>query len=574
MIWEIFKNIILNISLMVMIAYLLTKMQLVKSFIMTDVPDRKWKPAMSVIFGLIGIVSTYTGIHVQGAIANTRVVGVIAGGILGGPVVGLGAGLIAGAHRFLTDIGGFTAVACSISTILEGCIGGLFHRYIKQHKQDRWFTVSMVTMLAEFIQMAIILVFAKPFDAAWHLVQMISIPMILFNSIGVAIFVEVFDSVFIEQDREAGNRIRLVMDIADRCLPNLRKGLYDRENLDEATETILSRAGVSGVAVTDRRMLLSVAGNEFKSLRLYEERILPQVVRETIQTGNVQIAENAQESDDFYSCLKKLTAVCAPLTQRGEVMGTLVLFIPKFKLWYEVEQEFVSGLAKLFSTQLELSQLEYQKKLRQKAEFKALQSQINPHFLFNALSTITSFCREKPERARELLIVLSSYFRNTLQAQRYMISLSEEIEHVNAYLELEKARFEEKLQIHEDVPEGISCMVPTFILQPIVENAVKHGAMSNAEIGKVSITARNRHGLTRISVRDNGNGIPDSVIQKLQDGTMDPNSVGLMNVQKRLKSIYGERYGLQIRSSRHGTEIIIRIPHKTAGGELLETRSH
>lgn len=574
MMWEIFQNIIFNISLMVMIAYLLTKLPLVKSFIASNTSNRTCKLAMSVIFGLIGIVSTYTGIHVEGAIANTRVVGVIAGGILGGPMVGLGAGLIAGAHRFLTDIGGFTAIACSISTIVEGCIGGLFAKYVKKHKQDRWVTVAMITMFAEFIQMGIILVFAKPFDSAWHLVQIISIPMILFNSIGVSIFVEVFDSVFIEQDREAGDRIRLVMDIADRCLPYLRKGLYDRKNLDEATDIIRSCSYVSGVVMTDRRMVLSVSGTDLKHLHTKKEQILPEIVRQTIQTGNIQIAENAQENDDFYMSLKKLTAVCAPLTQRGQVIGTLVLFIQKFKLSHEVEQEFISGLAKLFSTQLELSQLEDQKKLRQKAEFEALQSQINPHFLFNALSTITSFCREKPERARELLIVLSSYFRNTLQSQNYMISLSDELDHVNAYLELEKARFEEKLQIREDVPESISCMVPSFILQPIVENAVKHGAMTASETGKVYITARSRHGITRISVRDNGTGIPQEVLKKLRDGTMDKSSVGLANVQKRLKSIYGERFGLQIRSSHRGTEIIIRIPQKTAGGELLETRSH
>ena len=574
MIVDIFKNIILNMSLMVLIAYLLTKLQLVKTFIATDSADKKRKLAMSVIFGLVGILSTYTGIRVQGAIANTRVIGVIAGGILGGPIVGIGAGIIAGLHRYLTDIGGFTAVACALSTIVEGCIGGLFSKYVKKHEKDSWMTIAMITTFAEFIQMGIILLIAKPLRDAWNLVQMISIPMILFNSVGVAIFVKVFDSVFIEQDREAGDRIRLVMDIADRCLPNLRKGLYDRKSLDEATEIIRSRASVSGVAVTDRRMILSVAGSELKRLHVYQERPLPQIVQEAIHTGQVQIAEDADARDDFFECLTRLTAVCAPLTQHGEVIGTLVLFIRKFKLSHEVEQEFISGLAKLFSTQIELSQVEYQKKLRQKAEFEALQSQINPHFLFNALSTITSFCREKPERARELLIVLSNYFRKTLQAEHYMISLSEELEHVNAYLELEKARFEEKLEIKEDVPAGISCIVPSFILQPIVENAVKHGAMSTAGVGKVYIAARDQHGVTRITVRDNGSGIPDGILKKLRCGTMDKNSVGLDNVQKRLKSIYGEPYGLQIRSSRRGTEIIIRIPHKITGGELLETRSH
>ncbi len=245
----------------------------------------------------------------------------------------------------------------------------------------------------------------------------------------------------------------------------------------------------------------------------------------------------------------------------------LVLFIRKFKLTREVEQEFASGLARIFSTQLELSEVENQKKLLQKAEFAALQSQINPHFLFNALNTITAFCREKPERARELLIVLSNYFRNTLQTGHYMIPLKKELEHVNAYLELEKARFEEKLQVEEEIPEGLSCTVPSFILQPIVENAVKHGAMRGAGVGVVRIRATQKKNEILITVQDNGKGIPQEVVDRLYRGDMGSGSVGLSNVHKRLKSIYGEDYGLMISTAQEGTEIGIRIPRVKKRGE-------
>ncbi len=564
MIVEIFKNIILNISLLVLIAYLLTKIPLVKEFITNDRERLLAQCAMAVFFGLIGILSTYTGIRVNDAIANTRVIGVIAGGLLGGPVVGIGAGVIAGLHRYLIDIGGFTAVACAVSTIVEGLIGGVCYQYMKRANNSAAFA-GAVTLAAEIIQMLIILLIARPLEEAWRLVAIISMPMILFNSIGVMIFVGIFDSVFIEQDREAANRIRLVLNIADRCLPYLRHGLYDKASLHSAAEIIRRESGAAGVLITDRSAILARSG-----VKLREPDggcPLPQVVRKTIESGQVRIAEEAEESDLLYERLKLQTAVCAPLTRGGLVIGVLVLFIRKFKLTREVEQEFASGLARIFSTQLELSEVENQKKLLQKAEFAALQSQINPHFLFNALNTITAFCREKPERARELLIVLSNYFRNTLQTGHYMIPLKKELEHVNAYLELEKARFEEKLQVEEEIPEGLSCTVPSFILQPIVENAVKHGAMRGAGVGVVRIRAAQKKNEILITVQDNGKGIPQEVVDRLYRGDMGSGSVGLSNVHKRLKSIYGEDYGLMISTAQEGTEIGIRIPRVKKRGE-------
>jgi len=116
---EIIKNMIMNISLLALIAYLLTRAKLVKDFIIDD-----------------QILSTYTGTPVQGAIVNTRVIGVVAGGILGGPIVGLGAGVIAGLHRYLMDVNGFTSIACGVSTLAEGIIGGLFSKYIKRARND------------------------------------------------------------------------------------------------------------------------------------------------------------------------------------------------------------------------------------------------------------------------------------------------------------------------------------------------------------------------------------------------------------------------------------------------------
>ena len=136
--------------------------------------------------------------------------------------------------------------------------------------------------------------------------------------------------------------------------------------------------------------------------------------------------------------------------------------------------------------EMTISEQKYQLRIM---EILALQSQINPHFLFNSLNTISYFCREKPEKARELLLALSSYFRNMLEDIDYMVTLETELERVKAYTLLEEARFEDRLSVEfKAKKEDLTCCVPNLILQPIVENAIHHGAMKRERgVGKVTV---------------------------------------------------------------------------------------
>lgn len=554
---DIFKNLILNLSMLVIIAQLLTKTTFIKQFMFSYKTDIKSNIGLAVIFGLISVLSTYTGINVNGAIVNTRVIGVMSGGIIGGPIVGIGAAIIGGLHRYFFDVGGFTATACAISTLVEGTMGVLSSKYLKRNnwkKQD----IFLIAALAEVFQMVIILLVAKPYVAALVTVKIIALPMILFNSLGMVIFISVFNSIFIEQDNESAKRIKLAFDISERCLPYLRKGMYNKENMDKVTKMILENSRDGGVVITDKERILSYQCDEVL-LKEDAQRGLPEIARRVIAADGVKVAEIADEGDIFYEHLKKFTIVGAPLHSKGSVVGVILVFTKKFKISIQTDRDFVDGLSKLFSTQLELLEAQKQRELLQKAEFKALQSQINPHFLFNALNTITAFCREKPEKARELLVVLSTYFRNTLNTNQYMIDIYDEFSHVDSYLQLEKARFEDRLTLVMDVPTDLNCKVPSFILQPIVENAVKHGAMKRST-GKVEVGVHQTEELVIISVKDSGYGIPEEIVNALHNDTLDSTKVGLSNVDKRLRSIYGEKYGLDIQSSPEGTEINIRIP--------------
>ena len=189
--------------------------------------------------------------------------------------------------------------------------------------------------------------------------------------------------------------------------------------------------------------------------------------------------------------------------------------------------------------------------MRQKAEFKALQFQVNPHFLFNALNTISSVCRENKERARELLLILADYFRYNLGSGSYMVPMQEEIEHVQDYLEIEKARFEEKLSVTYELEDNMNLLIPTLILQPIVENAVRHGRSADG-MRVVHISVKERVDGYIVKVRDKGPGFAPHILKKLENEEEIGKSIGLTNVHKRMKNIYGEKNGLQIENMKDG----------------------
>lgn len=173
---------------------------------------------------------------------------------------------------------------------------------------------------------------------------------------------------------------------------------------------------------------------------------------------------------------------------------------------------------------------------------------MNPHFLFNALNTISWVCRENPEEARKLLLTLADYFRYNLNYDAYMVPLREELEHVKDYLQIEKARFEEKLQVTYDVPEKMEILVPTLILQPLVENAVRYG-IDRTGCRYVYIGITEEADAYRVEISDHGKGFPEEVLEKIAKDEPVGSSIGLQNVHKRMKSVYGEERGLQIQST-------------------------
>lgn len=542
MINDILGNIVVNIAILMIIGYILPKTKFFRRTVFEHQKSTLEKILLGTLFGCIGILATYTGIRINGAIANTRVIGVIAGGFLGGPFVGALAGIIAGIHRYGIDINGFTGLACAISTITEGLIGGFMYKRIRSSKR-KYRMIFYTTFVAEIIQMLIILLIARPFADALELVKVISVPMIVLNSIGVVIFVDGIYTVQKNLDQQSAVHLKLAFDLAEMCLPYLRKGLSHIQSMQETVKTIWSNSDAHAVIMSDHDKIIASAGESVQKLPEFNQMFNVELKRCMSFNKTIILHEEELKKYKLDQSFKRI--LIAPLIRNGNAIGTLSICDQKFKEKIETDLEFINGLTSLFSAQLELSEIDYQKKLLEKAELRALQYQINPHFLFNALNTISAYCRENPDRARSLLLALSSYFRNTLSTHKEMIDIHEEIEHVLSYLEIEKARFEDRLEVNINVSPDLHFLVPNFIIQPLIENSIKHGMKSSL---KVDIEIEEIKEVLHITIIDNGNGIQKHIIDNLYKNKHDKDKIGLANTHYRLKSIYPNNKGLAINS--------------------------
>jgi two-component system sensor histidine kinase LytS len=522
------------------------------------------KIKLSVIFGGIGIVGTYAGIPVDDALANSRVVGVMAAGLLGGPAMGMAAGLIAGGHRYLL-FGGFSAFSCALANVCEGLFAGwVKHRYPESPMP--WWIALASGIIGEIMQMAIILLTARPFEMAWTLVQHIALPMIVANSLGLTIFMLIIKMTIDVQQQAGAAESKKVLDIAAQTLPYFRKGL-DKESAQAAAQIIYATGSYHAVAVTDTERVLAFIGIGADH-HLENKSGFTKATNHALQNGTIYIAKNQAEIGCQVQDCRLASSIIVPLKCGEQVIGTFKLYYTSKRLVREADVVFANGLAQLFSIQLELAELDHQAKLVADAELKALQTQINPHFLFNTLNTITSLIRTKPGLARDLLLKLSAIFRFTLQKAGRNITIAEELTQARAYLAIEKARYGDKLCVKEAVdPLAEQYLIPSLTIQPIIENAVNHGLKPKVDGGTVCIAIEKKETELLLTITDDGVGMDLEVFHPLKHASSTEH-IGLMNVHERLQGQFGRSYGLTIHSKAGtGTAVTIILPLTHSEGD-------
>ncbi|CCJ96893.1 LytS/YhcK type 5TM receptor domain-containing protein [Cronobacter malonaticus] len=509
-----------------------------------------------VTFSGFCIMGTYFGLHIQDSIANTRAIGAVMGGLLGGPLVGGLVGLTGGLHRY--SLGGMTALSCMVSTIVEGLLGGIVHSWlIRRGRTDKIFnpfTAGAITLVAELVQMGIILLIARPFGDALHLVQNIAAPMVVTNTIGAAMFMRILLDKRAMFEKYTTAFSATALKVASATEGILRQG-FNVENSMKVAQVIRQELEIGAVAITDREQLLAFTGIGMDHHLPGSPISSPWTLR-AIESGEVVYADGNEVP---YRCslhpnCKLGSTLVIPL--RGEnrkVVGTIKLYEPKHRLFSSINRTLGEGIAQLLSAQILAGQYERQKQLLTQSEIKLLHAQVNPHFLFNALNTLMAVIRRDSDQACQLVQYLSTFFRKNLKRPTDVVSLADEIDHVNAYLQIEQARFQSHLQVSMNLPDELRHIrLPAFTLQPIVENAIKHGTSQLLGPGEIALRASRDDDHLVLEIEDNA-------------GLYQPNAVsnglGMSLVDKRLRARFGDECGISVACEQDRfTRITLRLP--------------
>lgn len=548
--FKLISHLFNNLGYIIAIAFFFTKLKRAKDIFTHKKYSKKDVFILSCFFSILAIIGTYTGADYRGAIVNVRNIGVVVGGILAGPEVGILAGFIAGLHRLFIDVDPITTIPCATATMIGGFITA--YLYKKCNEKNFYLYGFLGGFLVENLSMLLILVMGKDFELAKDIVSNIYFPMILANAVGVSIVLLIIQDIIEEKDIIAGKQAKLSLEIANKTLPYFRNG----ESLNEVCKIISDSLGAKAVVITNEKYI-TASYSTSEDFKIAHTDIKSEVTKKVLKTGKICIIGQCDDVKYFQCVTGKIkSCIISPLFQGDKVSGTLKIYFDTKENVTASNQYLVEGLSLLISTQLELSSVENLKTMAKEAELKALQTQINPHFLFNALHTTSFFVRKDPNKAREIIIDLSTYLRYNLENSCKLVPLEMELEQVKAYFNIEKARFGDKISLNIDVDENIkNTSIPSLIIQPLVENSIKHGLLKKREGGFVNIIAKKENKGCLITIEDNGVGIDQKIIDNLDD-RIDKN-IGLKNVHNRIKLIYGK--GLVVEKLETGTKISFYI---------------
>ncbi|MCF6323908.1 MAG: histidine kinase [Gammaproteobacteria bacterium] len=548
------------------LAYLFTKTPVFTALVNNSLtlPDKAIIYLVFSGFCILGTSLSELSVQSEDAIANTRAIGAILGGLLGGPVVGFFVGLTGGLYRVwsMTGIDDpiiYIDLACATATTYEGLAAGLVHYYLtRKGKTEALFSPRFIWLVALAIglgQAVIFLLFgwaADDIESAWQLQKEVGLPMLLANPAGVALIMYMIR----EQKRVCDE---LSSHSTAWRIANKTAGImltrFSQESSQKIAEIIHQETRVGAVAITDRERLLAFTG-EGEAHHQPGSLISSQETLKAIDKNRVIFIDGVKKR---YQCridpaCKLGSALIIPLSDEAnnEVMGTIKLYDTKQKVFRTINKTLGKRVAQLLSSRILTGRYEHQRELRIEDQYKLLTAQVNPHFLYNALTTISHITANQPERAQDLLHHLSDFFRKSLENGRDITTLREELKHVESYLKIEEARFEDRLHVRFDIPDAIlNQELPVFTLQPIVENAIKHGVSELLGVGIVKISGVVSNGDLVLTIEDNA-GL---YVDKIHSG------IGL-KIDERIKMRYGQRYGVSMMCEpNQWTRVLIRLPH-------------
>jgi two-component system LytT family sensor kinase len=344
---------------------------------------------------------------------------------------------------------------------------------------------------------------------------------------------------------------------ASLTTPALRAGLT-KASAEKAVRHLRSLLGAPAIALTDTQSLLAWDG------RFHHHAEQTAVLaRLAVTDGTTTVRHRRDIPCEVQACTLRQVVV-TPLTVEERVVGTLQVFTTSATAGLVRAADEV---ARWISGQLELAELDASRTRLMEAEVRALRAQISPHFVYNSLTAIASFVRTDPERARELLLEFADFTRYSFRRHGEFTTLAEELRSIEQYLVLEKARFGDRIEVTLRIaPEVLPVVVPFLSLQPLVENAVRHGLEGKNGPGLITIIAEDNDYEAVIAVEDDGVGEDPERVRRALAGDSSIDSIGLGNVDARLRSTFGDDYGLVVETAPGaGTKVTVRVPKYAPG---------
>lgn len=368
---------------------------------------------------------------------------------------------------------------------------------------------------------------------------------------------------------ERGIFIKELLDVSTEMVTSLRY-----ETMEDAAkkicEMLLQFTTADAISMTDREKVLAYKGfleEEFPA----GQEIRSRATKDVIRTGKERVVVGANELGFLDSTNDKINAaIVEPIDVAGETIGVIKLYFQDIAKLTLPQHMIAMAYAKLISSQLAVYEAEKQRESIRSIELKMLQSQINPHFLFNTINTISSLTRTDPNKAREVLREFAAFYRAVLEQDPESTTLGEELENTRKYAFLQQMRFgEDRLQFSIDVDEDLqeNFNLPSFVFQPIVENSILH-AMPARGVLRVSITGGREGDFVVIRISDNGTGMDEETLQSLmKDTKKDTRGLGLAmkNVHDRIKGHFDNRANVLVTSEvGKGTTTTFILPYFTS----------
>lgn len=438
--------------------------------------------------------------------------------------------------------------------------------------------VAMTALLGLCVPMLLVLL-------AWDLMANPNPVPAVVTIAGLVLLCFFFSYVFVVPDDLTSSATDRTLSIASKIFAHTRHGMTPEAMLS-ACQIILPETLASTICITDGKQVIACWGDGSDRCPVGTPVAL-ETTRRVLATG----AMSAFSEEEMRYFPRQHAGIVAPLTVRGRCMGTFELFYPRYGDIDMRQTALATGFADLISSQLASFELERQDELTARVELRALQSQVDPHFLFNTIGTIVSLVRTDPEKARSLLIDFSNYYRQTLSDAESLTTLERELEQGERYINLMRARYgAERLRVRVHVDDAvIERRVPPFILQPLLENCIKH-AMREVEPLSIVVSAHEVPGGIAVMVEDDGVGMGEEVRAHLfeprdaaaagsepetltADGSVKRGcGLALSNVLMRIRFFFGEASGIRVESVEDvGTRVTVELfgePHELKSGAV------